>query len=272
LSFEANAMIVLIASPSDTAEERAAVSEAIGKWNVSRGERERTVLVPWLYEQHAIPRLGAAAQTIINSQALERSDIVVALFDARLGTATSDAVSGTAEEIIKAEKAGKPVHVYFSTEDVPRDQLDPEQLVALKSFREELSARGLLGAYSSPHDLALKVQQALDMDVSLAAPPPAAQTPAELPTVRWRMNHTRGDTYQVENIGSAIAHGVEISAFDDLHVVDAPEEPEEVPPGEALTFMALVTMGTQDRRVRVTWNEGDSKDQNLWKYPLPYRS
>lgn len=270
MSFSATAIVVLIASPSDTADERIAVHEALGKWNVSRGERESIVIVPWLYEQHAVPRLGAGPQSVINQQAVERADAVIAFFDARLGTETSDAVSGTAEEIIRSSDAGKPVHVYFSTEDVPRANLDTDQLAALQLFRGDLLTKGLLGDYSSPLDLAQKVLQAIDYDVSSTS---WSASPSRVPVtpVRWRLSHQSGDTYLAENIGEGTAQSARISAFADLHILDGPEEPQDVPPGEALTFMAVLSMGTRDDRVLVSWNEESSGEGKTWKFPLPAR-
>jgi len=270
MSFPATAIVVLIASPNDTADERAAVFEALGRWNVSRGEREEVVVVPWLYEQHAVPRLGAGPQSVINQQALERADVVVAFFDARLGTETADAVSGTAEEILKSRDAGKPVHVYFSTEDVPRGRLDAEQINALQSFREGLSAGGLLGDYSSSFDLAQKVQQAIDFDVAdmrwAAKPPGSADR-----RVKWRLAHRVGDTYIAKNIGEGTALNARVSGYADLQILDRDEGPQTVPPGEALSFMAATSLGTQDDRVQVTWREEGSEEERTWKYPLPGR-
>lgn len=269
MPFSANAVVVLIASPGDTASERAAVYEALGKWNVSRGEHEGVVVVPWLYEQHAVPMLGGGPQSVINHQAVERADVVVAFFDARLGTETPEAVSGTAEEITRARDAGKPVHVYFSAEDVTRDHLDPAQLAALDSFRGELSQGGLLGQYSSPSDLAQQVFQAIEYDVAImtwatrAAPSPGRG-------VRWRLAHTSGDTYLVENISDGTALDAQVSGYNDLIMVRQ-DEPQTVAPGEAFSFMAASFMGTQDDRVRVTWREEGVEDEKTWKYPLPAR-
>lgn len=270
MAFAATAILVLIASPSDTADERAAVHEALGKWNVSRGEREGAVVVSWLYEQHAVPQLGGGAQSVINQQAVDRADVVVAFFDARLGTETAEAVSGTAEEILKAKDAGKPVHVYFSSEDIPRDRLDVDQLAALQSFRDELSAVGLLGTYVSPLDLAQQVHQAIDFDVAsnlwTATPRRAAER-----SVRWRLSHNSGDTYVAENVGEGVALEAQISAYKDLTILERSEEPETVGPGEGLSFMAVTGYGAEDDRVQVTWHEDGSDDVRTWKYPLPGR-
>jgi hypothetical protein len=66
-----------------------------------------------------VARVGNRPQAIINAQAVDRADIVVAFFDSRLGTSTGVDVSGTAEEINRAVDMGKPVHVYFSDEPLP---------------------------------------------------------------------------------------------------------------------------------------------------------
>lgn len=271
MAFQAAALVVLVASPSDTSSERSAVAEAIGKWNVSRGDREGVVLIPWLYEQHAVPRMGAGPQSVINQQALDRADIVVAFFDSRLGTETPEAVSGTAEEILKASDAGKPVHVYFSTEDVPRDRLDPGQLTALADFREELSSSGLLGEYASPADLGQRVQQAIDFDVSsetwgATKPPRTAER-----NVRWVLQHHSGDSYLARNEGPGRASKVEIAAYGDLQMLDRNSVPEDVPAGEAVSFMAMRYAGTTDDRIQVSWFEEGDEEQKTWKYPLPAR-
>jgi hypothetical protein len=166
MSFTATAIFVLIASPGDTADERAAIQLQLSRWSISRGEREGVVAVPWLYEQHSVPVLGGHPQSVINAQAVDRADVVIAFFDSRLGTETPEAVSGTAEEIKRAHAAGKPVHVYFSTEPIPRSA-DPSQLAKLARFKEEMESEGLLGEYSSPENLASQVSNAIDFDVNM---------------------------------------------------------------------------------------------------------
>lgn len=74
-----------------------------------------------VWERQAVPEVGGRPQALINSQAVDRADVVVAFFDSRLGSHTGVDVSGTAEEIHRATDLGKPVHVYFSNERLPRD-------------------------------------------------------------------------------------------------------------------------------------------------------
>ena len=112
MAFDAHVLRILIASPGDTKEERDAVERGLHGWNAARAERERVILLPARWETDAVPRLGGSGQSVINDQLVDRADII-ALFDFRLGQATEQAVSGTAEEIQRANAAGKPVHVYF---------------------------------------------------------------------------------------------------------------------------------------------------------------
>lgn len=188
------AVLVLIASPSDAVDERIAVSEALADWNAIRGRRESAALLGWRFERHAVPRLGGRAQEMINEQAVSKADAVVAFFDSKLGTNTGVDVSGTAEEINKAADAGKPVHVYFSREGLPRD-VDPEQLQALKDFQARLEKRGLLGFYETPADLADQVIRALEHDLEAEGwsedAAAAARTKPGGADLRWRHEHIK---------------------------------------------------------------------------------
>lgn len=165
MGFDAHVLKVLIASPNDTSRERDAIEKALHGWNSSRAEREQIQLAPWRWETHAIPELGGTAQDIIDRQAVETCDVVIAVFNARLGTATADAVSGTAHEIIHAHRAGKPVHVYFSTEPFPRDT-KPEDIQRLNNFKDQIREEGLLGEYASVEDLQFKVRDAIERDLA----------------------------------------------------------------------------------------------------------
>ncbi|KAF0960264.1 hypothetical protein [Rhodococcus sp. T7] len=50
-------VVVVIASPGDTSEERAAVRDQINDWNINNGRRANIALLPWLYERNAaVPR------------------------------------------------------------------------------------------------------------------------------------------------------------------------------------------------------------------------
>lgn len=165
MAFDAHVLKVLIASPGDTMRERDAIEKGLYGWNSARAEREQIILAPWRWETHAVPELGGTPQDIIDRQAVRSCDAVIAVFNARLGTATDDAVSGTAHEIIEAHRDGKPVHVYFSTEPFPRDT-KPDEIARLNAFKQQLQGEGLLGDYASVEDLQYKVRDAIENDLN----------------------------------------------------------------------------------------------------------
>ncbi|MEN3124106.1 DUF4062 domain-containing protein [Janibacter sp. LM] len=185
MTFAATAVQLLIASPGDTQDERTAILSEASRWNGRHAKGRGFILSPWLYELHSTPILGDRAQAIINSQGVDKSDVVVAVFGSRLGTDTGVDISGTAEEINRAISLGIPVHVYFSKGDLPND-VDTEQLELLRMFREDLMRKGLCGNYQDPRDLARQVIDALEYDLDAFESVPLPTAPAG---VRLRVTH-----------------------------------------------------------------------------------
>lgn len=164
--FDAHVIEVAISTPSDTDEEVEAIRKSLHALNISRGKRDGTVVLPYHWKTDAVPRMSDdGAQGVINKQLIDNADIVVALFDRRLGQATPDAVSGTAHEIKRATEAGKHVHTWFSEEPIQRRDVDPKELARLAKYRKDLENQGLLGVYVSPDALAYKVRTAIEHDI-----------------------------------------------------------------------------------------------------------
>lgn len=153
MRFSANVVQVMIASPSDVATERQVLRTVMADWNDLHAERTRTVVLPLAWESHAVPQMGGRAQEFLNTQVLDSADILVAVFWTRIGSPTGDEPSGTVEEIRRHVKAGRPAMVYFSEAPVRLDSVDDGQYRALREFREECEANGLIETYDSPSDL-----------------------------------------------------------------------------------------------------------------------
>jgi len=149
--YQAVACNVMISSPSDVTAERDAFSRAVGKWNVLHSKSKDLVLLPIGWDTHSYPVTGKPPQQAINEQVVEQADILVAVFRNRLGTPTEEHPSGTVEEIEEMLKAERPVLVYFSQEDVPRDSIGDEQLQKLREYRDDFRSRrlGLYGEFES---------------------------------------------------------------------------------------------------------------------------
>jgi hypothetical protein len=283
----------LIASPGDTADERIAVSEALADWNAVRGRRQGAALLGWRYEKHAVPRLGKRPQEIINEQAVHQSDAVVAFFDSRLGTDTGVDVSGTAEEINKAADAGKPVHVYFSEEALPRS-VDAAQIEALREFQEGLRDRGLLGFYTSPADLADQVIRALEDDLEMEGWSEAVSDVRSRPSgadLRWEHKQEREAkgldrkgkmTYRttrnelsVSNEGHAAAEGLTFTVEPINGTVfhfEAVEEPFDLGPRSRMAWLLIPSggWGNTGRNVvvKAQWHEGGQAKSGEWTVTL----
>jgi hypothetical protein len=155
--FQADAVQVLIASPSDTQAEREVLRDVIADWNALNAAAYETVLLPVMWETHATPEMGDRPQAIINRQIVDDTDILLGTFWTRLGTPTGEAVSGTVEEITRFVEAEKPTMIYFSSVPVSVANLDPKQLESLRAFQKELINKGLQDGYETLEDLRRKV-------------------------------------------------------------------------------------------------------------------
>jgi hypothetical protein len=176
---------VLIASPGDVPRERDAVEHAVHRWNDHWSAATGFILRPVRYEFASSPLSGFGdAQTIITSQIVDEADIIVAIFDSRLGTPTGRAESGTAEEIEHSIHSGKLVHVFFSNRKLPRS-VDVKQLKALRAFQKKMNHEGLVDNFSSAEELKEKVLSVIENDVRIhrdvsdleKQPPPPAEKP-----------------------------------------------------------------------------------------------
>ncbi|MFC1713080.1 hypothetical protein ACFL6S_05400 [Candidatus Poribacteria bacterium] len=144
---------ILIASPSDVAEERRVIPEVIQAWNAVNFIDRRVALLPVLWETHSTPEMGDRPQAIINRQLVETSNILIGVFWTRLGTPTGQAESGTVEEIEEFMKAGKPVLLYFSSVPLPPDNIDLEQYSKVQALKEKYKKEGVIATYESVDQL-----------------------------------------------------------------------------------------------------------------------
>lgn len=153
MSFKSQTYRVLIASPSDLAEERQAAAEAVNDWNAQHAVAEAVALLPVKWETHAKPQAGVRPQEAINSQLVRDSDILVGMFWTKIGTSTGVAESGTVEEIDQFVASGKPVLLYFSSRPIDPYKIDLKQHKKLRSFKDATYKNALIGGFSSVDEL-----------------------------------------------------------------------------------------------------------------------
>ena len=120
---------VLVASPSDVAEERKMAEYVIKRWN-ARPHRP-LMLEAVLWESHAAPEIGERVQGILNKQIVDECDFAIGIFWTRIGTGTGVAPGGAVEEVERMMAAGKLVMLYFSNVPYRRKDVDIKQIEAL---------------------------------------------------------------------------------------------------------------------------------------------
>lgn len=272
MSFPATVLRVLIASPSDVPDARDAVEDALHSWNRVHATSRNVVLLPWRWETDSVPLLGDHPQEIINAQGVDGADIVVALFGSRLGSPTPEAVSGTVEEIERAVNSEKPVHLYFSTAPLPHDA-DTAQLDGLRSFRNAIKERGLLGEFDDTRQLKNQIWTAVEHDLAKMTliPELPQQAPigvrfhvASKSETRQKEIDKRGKVkyetkrwYEVTNIGDLAAESVTFEGKANSGPVRlmADERPITLEPGVTWKIPVAYSMGTTGPKLTIHWAE-----------------
>ena len=166
MSYDARVFNVMIASPSDVASERSIVRDVIYDWNAVHSERENIVLLPVGWESHSFPQMGRPQETL-NRQMLDKCDLLVGIFETRIGTDTGEYDSGTIEEIERHTALEKPVMLYFSKQLGDSDNFDSDQYTKLKEWKKKNERRWLYENYDGDanfrekfsHQLQIKVNQ-----------------------------------------------------------------------------------------------------------------
>jgi hypothetical protein len=166
MSYEAKVFNVMIASPGDVGSERSIIRDVIYEWNAVHSKSRNIVLLPVGWESHSSPEMGATPQEIINNQILDKCDFLVGVFWTRIGTPTNDYASGTVEEIEKHIKTDKPAMLYFSSQPVVMDTVDPEQFAVLSNFKKSCQSRGLYEGFDSQSDFKEKFYRHLQLKVN----------------------------------------------------------------------------------------------------------
>lgn len=150
MPYPATVFNVMIAAPSDVADEIDIVCQVVHEWNVVHSQDREVVLIPTHWETHSVPAIGDRPQEVINDQVLRSADLLVAIFWTRLGTATGEHPSGTAEEISEHDAAGKPVMLYFSNAPIPPGNVDSQEYDRLMRFKAKWQRAALTRDYENP--------------------------------------------------------------------------------------------------------------------------
>lgn len=159
---------VFLASPSGLDDERDAARSAAGRINSTLGIKFDTQLIILGYENAAHPGKGADAQDVVNHQIKDNYDVFVGILWDRVGTETNRAPSGTIEEYDRALKkqainGNVDLMVYFKSDSVSPDKIDPDQLKLLQEFKNRVSKDGnFYSSFKTPDDFAALIRDHLE--------------------------------------------------------------------------------------------------------------
>jgi hypothetical protein len=159
---------VFLASPGDLAEERRELRRMVGDLNnaLALPKGLYVNLIGW----EDLPATKGDPQAVINPKVRE-SDLVLVIFNQRLGSPTTAAPSGTVEEFMLSMQQCDPgglddIKVYFAEKLAPNgySAAEIEQAEKIRRFREDLERRRSVFflSYRDIHDLVGKIRDDLE--------------------------------------------------------------------------------------------------------------
>lgn len=139
---------LFVGAPSDVDEAHDVIRGQIEQWNRDHGPLARARLEFTNWRTHSHPAAGSRPQALINRQVVDQCDIMVGIFNARFGSPTGVADSGTEEEIRRSIKRGKKVMVYFANLPMPSRRKARGEFERIEKFKRKLGRRALYHTYT----------------------------------------------------------------------------------------------------------------------------
>lgn len=136
----------MIGCPGDILEEVAIAKAVINRWTNVHAEQNGVVLLTISWISNSYPEHGAHPQKILNNQLVDKSDMLIGIFGAKIGSPTDTSQSGTIEEIEEHIKDGKPVMLFFRQKN-DMSQISSEEFAKLESFKSSIKNRCLYKEY-----------------------------------------------------------------------------------------------------------------------------
>lgn len=157
--FTANIYRVMIGCPGDIREEVKIAKEVIIRWTSLHAEQNKVVLLPIDWATNSYPAQGAHPQKLLNKQIADKSDLLVGIFGAKIGSPTDTSQSGTIEEIEEHIKKGKPVMLFFRK----FNDATSDELIKLETFKNSIKNQCLYREYNQVQDFESCFSDALEL-------------------------------------------------------------------------------------------------------------
>lgn len=155
MSYNALVLQLLLSAPGDLPEShKQVVQRTIRHWNNEQARFYGIHFSPTDWKEGGTPEFGNYAQDVLNDQIVNDSDAGLVVFTDRLGTATDEHESGTAEEIHRLRQQGKDVAVFVN--NCPRSPLTGpahDEKTRLNQYLDTLKKQAFIADYDTEHRL-----------------------------------------------------------------------------------------------------------------------
>jgi hypothetical protein len=295
MAYSALVRRLLISCPGDVpASDLSVIHKAVNRWNGIYGEAFGAVVLPISWGTHAAAEFGGAPQDLLNKQIVDRCDICLALFANRLGTPTTAAESGTAEEIERIADSGRYVAVLRSRRPIDPTRIDLKQAQRLEKYLNRLESNALVLDYVTDDELSQRVDTVLAAAVArdqgraelqlqqlpspslprLAEVWPRVDSSEGVVAVGGRTTTRRNWYLVLSNTGDAPARDVRVrlDPYSEGQepwqvLLDTPggePEVEVLAPQSQTRFVLIVTMAMASQvRCTVSWSDDRGRQENV---------
>lgn len=143
---------MLISCPADVNEEKKYIKKILNDFNRNYGYENNVI---FRYEDWKIgtySTIGKTPQEEINKQLVDECDLAVALFWNKVGTETTNEISGTVEEIERLRKLDKQIFLFFSLRKIVGNGTDIKQVNEVEKIKKKYQNCSLYKEYKSLKD------------------------------------------------------------------------------------------------------------------------
>lgn len=147
-----NLIKIFIASPGDVVKQRNEIEKIIWEWNNEHLDSKSVILMPVRWENNSVSsyREDTDGQAVINEQIVKSSDILIAIFWSKIGTRTSNGISGTVEEInVFFETHKKGIGIFFVNDPVSDESIKDRKMVLKYQEYLRKEKKGLYATYET---------------------------------------------------------------------------------------------------------------------------
>lgn len=145
----------LISCPGDAETYISWIEKAIDDFNAGYGREHGLYVVAHHFHKDSYGQLGIPPQDAVNKQFADKCDFAIAVFNKKIGSPTSEYISGTVEEIERKLNDKKQVFPYFHSVSLSSNASQDEinHFTQLRHLKEHYKKNGLYTEFKTKSNL-----------------------------------------------------------------------------------------------------------------------